>query len=183
MQTVMIYLIGLGGVGKYTIAQHIAHHGYKVIDNHLINNPILSLIDLDGTTPISPTAWFAISRIRRAVFDFIMLDYEKNYVLTNELLETDSGLYERVMEIADARESLFVPVKLTIVKAEHIKRVTSPGRAERFKSTSTEDARLDQQLISISHPHLLELDVTNLTAQEAAEKILTHTEKIQKLNK
>lgn len=41
---VTLYLIGFAGTGEYTIAKEIANHGYKVVDNHLINNPIFSLL-------------------------------------------------------------------------------------------------------------------------------------------
>lgn len=178
----MIYLIGLSGTGKYTIAQHIAHHGYKIIDNHLINNPIFSLINLDGVTPIPRKAWEAIGKVRGVVFDYIAYDRDTNFVLTNELLEYDQPLYNRVMELALKRGSLFIPVKFSISNAEHKKRISSHGRAERFKITSPEEVDQDKTLIAISHPNLLELVVTSLTAQEAAQKILAHVEKIQKNN-
>lgn len=180
MSTVMIYLIGLSGTGKYTIAQHIAHHGYKIVDNHLINNPIFSMINLDGVTPIPRKVWETIGKIRSVVFDFIASDHTTNFVLTNELLEYEHALYNRVMELANKRDSLFIPVKFAISNAEHIRRITSPGRAERFKLTSAEEVDKQKTLITISHPNLCELDVTSLTAQEAAQKILVHVEKIQK---
>lgn len=40
---ITLYLIGFAGTGKYTIAKELVKFGYKVIDNHLINNPIFSL--------------------------------------------------------------------------------------------------------------------------------------------
>ena len=134
----MIYLIGMSGTGKYTVAQHIAHHGYQMVDNHLINNPILSLIKLDGVTPVPYEAWDAIGKIRKIVFDFIACEQSTNYVLTNEVLETDEdrALYKQVLELASKRKALFVPVRFTISSDEHTKRITSPGRAERFKSTN-----------------------------------------------
>jgi len=43
--TKIIYLIGNPGCGKYTIAQEICKHGFTLCDNHLINNPIFSLLN------------------------------------------------------------------------------------------------------------------------------------------
>ncbi|MCC8400282.1 MAG: hypothetical protein LN563_06965 [Rickettsia endosymbiont of Platyusa sonomae] len=52
MATIIIYLIGKPGTGKYTIAKEIARAGYSICDNQHINNPIFSLLNYDGLTPI-----------------------------------------------------------------------------------------------------------------------------------
>ncbi len=45
MTAVLVYLIGRPGTGKLTIAQtFISNRNYLIVDNHLINNPIFSLI-------------------------------------------------------------------------------------------------------------------------------------------
>lgn len=50
----IIYLIGFTGTGKLTIAKEIALKiDIRVVANHLINDPILSLIQADGKTPSS----------------------------------------------------------------------------------------------------------------------------------
>lgn len=66
-EPVTIYLTGKAGVGKYTIAKQLAEHNFKILDNHLINNPIFSLLDLDRASPIPQDAWVAVSRIRWVV--------------------------------------------------------------------------------------------------------------------
>jgi hypothetical protein len=113
---ITLYLIGFAGTGKYTISKELAKSGYKVIDNQLVNNPIFSLLDLDGVTPIPDKAWDAIGKIRNSVFDFIAHHPSANYVFTNELLEDrdDHAFYERMVQEAERRESLFIPVKLHI---------------------------------------------------------------------
>ena len=174
MKTVIIYLIGLSGTGKYTIAQEIAQHNYKVVDNHLINNPIFSLLNWDKfneEAPFQGLAWALIAKIRGAVFEYIVCERENNYVLTNELLKTERRLYDRVKELAQIRKSIFVPVRLVISNDERAKRIASPGRAERFKSTVIGERK---DLIVLEHENLLELDVTNLSAKEAAEQIIAH---------
>lgn len=82
-----IYLIGHAGVGKYTIAKELSDFNFKVVDNHLINNSIFSLLDLDGVTPIKENAWETISEIRKSVLGFVCQDTVSNYVFTNELQE------------------------------------------------------------------------------------------------
>ncbi|WP_202070113.1 hypothetical protein [Rickettsia tillamookensis] len=75
------------------------------------------------------------------------------------------------------RDSLFVPVKLLISEEENNKRIQNPDRALRYKSLSIEG---NAELINISHPHLLEIDVSDLTANAVAERILEHTNKLSK---
>ncbi|HEV8369305.1 MAG TPA: hypothetical protein VGQ39_15225 [Pyrinomonadaceae bacterium] len=49
LRNVIIYLIGIPAVGKYTIAKEISRvTGAKLVDNQLINT-IYSLIGYDGT--------------------------------------------------------------------------------------------------------------------------------------
>lgn len=177
--TTIIYLIGRAGTGKYTIAQELAKVGNRVADNQLVNNPIFALLDRDGNaikTPIPGYAWKVIERIRDAVFDFIAMEKENNYVLTNELYETlyDRKIYAQVEEMASKRGSVFVPVKLHISKEENAKRVQNPNRAQRFKTLKLDEELFSKPLLFIDHLNLLELDVSALTATEAAAHILEH---------
>lgn len=182
-QLVTIYLIGFSGTGKYTLAKELEKSHYKIVDNHLINNPIFSLLTIGKLTTIPEEAWEAISKIREAVLDYIALDREHNYVLTNELLEDESDhqIFNQVKMIAERRKSLFVPIKLEISDNEHEKRMTNPQRLERFKETRYPVERFKAGLISVDHPHLTTLDVTVLTPQQAAEKILETVVKFNKI--
>lgn len=69
--TTVLYLIGRSGSGKYTIAKHIEKYGFKVVDNHLINNPIFSLLDLSEGKSIPDFSKKYTAQIRATVFDFI----------------------------------------------------------------------------------------------------------------
>ena len=176
-QTIITYLIGLSGTGKYTIAKQIALHDYKIVDNHLINNPIFSLLDIDSITPIPFAAWQAIVPIRNAVFNFVAQEKTKNYLFTNELLEVghDRVIYEKVKDLAIQRDSIFIPIKLLISSQERAKRITSLERKNRFKLTiDTRYLDSHTDLITFDHPHMMTLDVTNLSAHEASEKIMQH---------
>jgi len=178
---ITLYLIGFSGTGKYTIATEISKAGYKVVDNHLINNPIFSLLEGDGVTPIPKRAWHFISKIRSAIFDFVSEDPYSNYVFTNELCETpgDREIYRQVQEVAEKRNSLFIPVKLTISVEERRKRITNPERRLRFKSINPSELDEDKSLIHIDHPHLLEINVTHLSPCDSAVHILHHVIKMK----
>ncbi|MEK6734218.1 MAG: hypothetical protein AABY27_03840, partial [Pseudomonadota bacterium] len=175
LMTVIIYLIGRSGTGKYTIAKELAQSGYKIIDNQLINNPIFSILDLDNGAPVPKEAWEAIGKIRNIVFDFMSNETQHNYILTNELFDDDIGdhqCYAQVEEIAIKRGSIFVPIKLQISEAENIKRITNQARALRYKSLSIDERDRDRKLIQISHPNLLEIEVSDLTPSAVAKIIL-----------
>lgn len=179
--TNLIYLIGRSGTGKYTIAKELSKQGYVIVDNQLINNPIFSLLKteaLNSSLTVPLEAWNAIGKIRDIVFEFMAQEKSNNYILTNELFETDEGdhrLFNQVKDMATKRGSIFLPVKLLISKQENAKRISSPGRAELYKSTKIDEKDINKELIKISHPNLLEIDVSDLSAQEVAKVI---TEKI-----
>lgn len=175
--TTIIYLTGKPGVGKYTIAKELAaKHGFIVCDNQLINNPIFELLQYDGYAKIPDFAWDTIARIREEIFDFLAHHTHNSYVLTNCLANTeeDRELYGQVQKMAQTRGSLFIPVQLKISKEEHLKRLTRPERRERWKSIDPNDAEDNGPLISITHPNLLELHVSNLSPEDAAEAIMNH---------
>ncbi len=174
-QPITIYLIGHAGVGKYTIAKELSNFDFKVVDNHLINNPIFSLLDLDDITPIKENAWETIGEIRKSILGFVCQDTLSNYVFTNELQEEkcDHVIYNQVKNAAEARGSIFIPVKLIINdESEHKERISNPQRKERFKKTTLPLDRIAKELIQIQHPNLQELDVTNLTPGQAVERLL-----------
>ncbi|CEG58270.1 TPA: hypothetical protein NQN63_000232 [Legionella pneumophila] len=48
----------------------------------------------------------------------------------------------------------------------------------RWKSIDPQDVYQTEQLITIEHPHLLELDVSQLSAAQVAENILKHIQRL-----
>lgn len=182
MQSTVIYLIANPGVGKYTIAKELEKFGFVICDNQLINNPIFALLKYDGFAQIPDIAWDAIARIRGAILDFLALEANHNYVLTNCLYENegDRTCYENVKSMAEKRGSLFVPIKLFISEEEHLRRIIEPSRRDRWKSIDPKDVYPKEKLISIEDPNLLELDVADLSALHSAEKILLHVRNLMK---
>jgi GNAT superfamily N-acetyltransferase len=180
-QPITLYLIGFAGSGKYTVAKEIAKFEYRIVDNQLINNPIFSLLDLDGVAPIPEKAWASIEDIRKAILGFVFQDPKSNYVFTNELYEVDHDrvIYNQVKRAAEKRGSLFVPVKLRVSLEERKRRITNPERLDRFKTTNLGETQTQQELIKIDHPHLLEIEVTGLSAGETAKEILDFVEHLE----
>jgi len=175
-KTTIIYLFGHPGTGKYTIALELAKQGFILCDNQLVNNPIFTLLNYDGFSKIPEFAWDAIGCIRTVILDFIAIEKNGNYVLTNCLYENkgDRDCYNQVENMALKRDSIFIPVKLLISEEENLKRITDPSRRDRWKSIDPQDVHQREELIQVKHPHLLELDVSSLSAAQAAAVILEY---------
>lgn len=181
IKNVIIYLIGFAGTGKLTIAKEIASKSnIRIVANHLINDPILSVIQADGKTPLPRAVWDKIGIIRDVVFDTITNISPSNYsfIFTNELIEgndIDLNVYNKVEAIATKRGSKYLPVRLICEAEELCKRVVSEERKANFKMID-KNASLQQSLESTvlnpKHPNTFTLDVTNLSAKEAADVIL-----------
>lgn len=180
MTTHLVYLLGRPGVGKYSIAKEMKD--YKLCDNHLINNAILALLPLDNDSSIPKLAWDYITKIREVVLSFIASESKMDYVFTNNLYENDFDrkIYSQIQKTANKRKSIFIPVMIHADPDEHKRRIQEPERQNRIKTINPADMRLDEQLIKIEHPNLLELDVTNMSASEAAQQILRHIESIDR---
>lgn len=108
------------------------------------------------------------------VFDFLKVETKNNYVLTNNLYEDDEDrdLYNQVKDMAEARGSKFIPIRLVIAEEEHLKRLTQLDRGERWKSVDPEEVNDQTPLLNIEHQNYLKLDVSTLKAEGAAEFIL-----------
>jgi predicted kinase len=186
MHNTIVYLIGYPGVGKLTVAKALCQlTGAKLVDNHMANNPIFSIIGVDGKTRIPEEAWDRVKAVRDVLFDTILhvAPLAFSYVLTNVLVNDDGdrALFEQVRDLAAQRASLFVPVVLHCEKREHLKRITAPGRAENYKDAqprSLEKLMAEQPLLPIIDPHLLALDTTSLSPQDAANAILSYIDRI-----
>ena len=128
MRNTIIHLIGHPGVGKYTVAQEIASLvDVRVLDNHLVANPIFSLLARNSAAPISAEVWARIGVIR----DLMLLTMEDrsppelNFVLTNVINDEpgDVAVFKRILRMVAARSATFVPVVLDCATDEHLKRI------------------------------------------------------------
>lgn len=184
----IIYLLGYAGTGKYTIAKELCRIApeFRLVDNHLINNPLFTLIHADGITPLPPRIWENVGKVWDAVIDTMIHisppDY--SFVLTNALSDSDkdvSWFYE-VEDMARQRNAIFIPVVLKISLDEHKRRIVSPDRITRMKEIDPNNparyAAADN-LIKPVHPHLLTLDVSSISAEQSAQSILNHIKTIK----
>src|SRR5687768_9500238 len=181
----MIVLIGFAGTGKYTVGRELGElTGAKLIDNHLINNPIFKVVDPDGIKPLPAAIWDKVKAVREIVYEAIreLSPAELSFVFTIELFERSPGdhkAFSDLEELAAARGSLFVPVRLLCDVEELCRRVVDPSRVQMVKSISAEGARrksAEETVLDSAHPNVLTIDVTAKTPSESAVIILRHIE-------
>jgi len=165
----VILLMGFAGTGKYTIGQGLSRlTGAKLVDNHLINNPIFTAVCADGITPLPPPVWDKVKEIRRIVYDAIreLAPPTQSFIFTAELRENNTAdhvAFVELKKLAEVRRSLFVPFRLVCDVEELCRRVVSPERAERLKSINTEQARKrceEDKVLMPRHKNLRTIDVT-----------------------
>lgn len=182
-ENTIIVLIGFAGTGKFTIARDICDRtGAKLIDNHLINNPIFKVVNADGVSPLPPGVWDKVKKVRTTVYEAIreLSPPEMSFVFTIELIDGKPGeqeAFDDLEKLAATRKSLFLPVRLICDVEELVRRVVNPARIQMIKSISPAEARRkseSESVLNSSHPHTLTLDVTEKTPGESAESILHH---------
>jgi hypothetical protein len=179
-ENTLIHILGFSGVGKYTIAK-ILHKktGMKIVDNHLINNPIFGVIDLLNGGKLPSNVWDQTRKIRHAILETIETISPAHYsfIFTNILYkddEPDQRALESIIDLTVKRKATYVPVRLHCDVEENAKRIVQPTRADRLKPINKDRTYHDHQLIEVNHPNVLNLDVTNLSAEQSADIILQH---------
>jgi hypothetical protein len=187
MNTIVV-LMGFAGTGKYTIGRELCERtGARLVDNHLINNPVFTVVNADGVTPLPAKVWDRVKEIRATVYQTIreLSPPEMSFVFTLELRESnplDHLAFHDLAELAAARQSRFVPIRLICGVEELCRRVTDPARAAMLKEISPELARkksAEDEVLKAPHPNLRTLDVTKRTASGSVDAILDEVSSIK----
>ncbi|WP_028740463.1 phosphotransferase-like protein [Rhizobium leguminosarum] len=181
--SVFVLLLGFPSVGKLTIARELGSLiSAKIVDNHWFNNPILRLLDEEGTGPLPKGIWEYTGRVRQAVLDAIAAysDPSANFIFTHAGVagdERSTRTYQQFIDAARQRAAVFVPVRLLCAEEELARRVSSPARRDHLKTTEVETSRSRSRqavVLDIPHQHALTLDVTFMSPSESAAAIRDH---------
>ena len=191
LENTIVVLIGFAGTGKYTIGRELCGRtGAKLIDNHLIANPVFKVVNADGVTPLPSEVWDKIKQIRRTVYEAIreLSPPKMSFVFTVEWRANNPGDHKAFVdleELATARQSLFVPIRLICEVDELCRRVVQPARVEMLKEISPELARkksAEDSVLNPQHPNLRTIDVTRKSPAESVEVILDEVNLIRGSN-
>lgn len=171
--SLIVHINGWPGTGKLTIARHLAEYlGARLADNHTLINPAEALF-ARGT----PLYRSLRATVRTAVLDHVRrADAGQSFLFTDALSndEFDSRAFDDYATLAAARGARFVAVVLDCSVEENLKRLTRAGRARAYKLTDPQvlmDLRRRHVLLKGKSDLLIEFDVTDLGADEAAREI------------
>jgi len=183
MSAPLVYLFGYPGVGKNTIARELEKQSSLIaIQNHLLSNAfrhVASRQPADSYKKLEPDLRHHTMKAWLNFLDFVgkALPYQ-GMVFTSVLYQNDPDRVEffdfiRNWAVEQGRE--FYPVRLFCDADELARRIQSPGRNSEFKLTDTAVLSDIMSRYHVLEPrNSLTLDVTHLSAAEAAQKILLH---------
>ena len=152
MNNTIFYLIGVTPPLRLAVATAIASAtGAKVVDTQAIYAPIFNVIEHDRIADLPEAAWTQIDVVRGAVLRAIetLSPRDWSFVFTHAGLDipADVGVYRTVRATAAKRGARFLPVTLA----------TDPPK----------------NLLRFDEPDALTVDVTALSPQDAAKRIIT----------
>lgn len=182
----IVYINGFPGVGKLTIGRHLATllsplNG-KLVHNHLLINPA------DAVLSRSQPGYQALRHaVRAAIISALIHEpatYDSVYVFTDfqSLNELGKSVCEEYAAATTARGCVFIPVVVTCALDENMERLVSHERAEHKKLTNVDLARKFREEEDVyrfeDQPASLEIDVTELEPEEAANRIFEHISEV-----
>lgn len=179
-KTCVVYMLGYPGMGKRTVGGQLATLLDGVlVDNALINRPLLELFRWDGVDPLPPEIWQYAVPIRDAVLATIedLAPSSNSYVFTNVIEDgpTAAADYDRVRSVAYRRGSLFLSVMLTCDIDAQVSRIDNPDRVALRKGADPEGYRghrLTTTLYQPPAPEVFHIDTTETPAVDNAKRIL-----------
>jgi len=170
----LIFLHGMPGVGKLTVARELAElTGFKLFHNHLTVDLLLSVFEF-GSEPfveLREKIWLDVfSKAAEAQLPGLIFTFAFERTVQETFIQSVQSTLK-----SNGHEVLFV--KLECSQEELERRLTNPGRKEFGKLNSLElfhelntagtflqTEALDDQLV---------LDTTHLTASDAAARIVS----------
>lgn len=178
--TCVVFMLGYPGMGKRTVGRHLAGLLDGVlVDNALVNRPVLELFRWDGVFPLPPTVWDHVVPIRDAVIRAIeeVAPASNSYVFTNVVEDGPDALeqYDAVRSLARRRGSLFLAVVLTCDLDEQVSRIDNPDRIAARKGSDPEGYRgytLTTRLFQPPVEEAVTVDTTSTPPEENARILL-----------
>ena len=172
----LIYLFGMPGVGKLTVARKLSNlTGFKIFHNHLTVDLVATLFEFGSESFINlrEKIWLeTFSEAIKADFADLIFTFAPEKTVPNDFPSKVKNLLEE-----NGGKVIFIELKCSIAELE--KRLTNSSRQSFGKLSSLE---LFRQLNSegvFNQPKITAdfiVDTTNLSPTETAKKILNHIE-------
>ncbi len=178
--TCVVFMLGYPGMGKRTVGGQLAQQLDGVlVDNALVNRPLLELFRWDGVEPLPPAIWDYVVPIRDAVVRTIadLAPSTNSYVFTNVIEDGPAAAaeYDVFRSLAHRRGSLFLAVMLTCDLDVQVSRIDNPDRVALRKGSDPEGYRgytLSTALYQPPPAEVISVDTTETAPAENARRIL-----------
>lgn len=180
----IILLMGIAGTGKMTIGEAILKENpdFKLVTPDSAFGSVLELLGNDDQVmwSLDEKGWSAVNQALDVMLYTIaeVCPKDSNFVITAEMLDNNpyhQNYFDRIKLAATKRGAILTPVRLICELDELLERVQNDSRLAYFK---TRDAnlikkRFAENEVFFSHlPNEFTLDVTHLTPNESAKKII-----------
>ena len=175
----LIFLHGLPGVGKLTVARELAKlTGFRIFHNHLVVDLVESVFDF-GSQPfidLREEIWLTVfKRSVAANLDGLIFTFAFDRTVRSDFIESTREIIERA-------EGKVLFVELTCSTEELGRRIEDPSRQRFGKLSSLSKFRELQALGAFVDPGIpksrLVVDTTELSASDAASRIVVSLDKL-----
>jgi broad-specificity NMP kinase len=175
----LIHINSWPGAGKKTIGELLAS---RLKARFLHNHHILDLVE--ACCDRSDARWQSLyDRIRDAAYDALACRPPgEPLVMTNAMAREEALLWAQICELAGRHGDVLIPVVLTLHADENRKRLLDPNRGgSKLKSAPILDSLRSkcELLVPADIAATLVLDVSELSAEDAAARIEAHLQRIQ----
>lgn len=184
LKNTILFLMGKAVTGKRTIAQEIVKQDkrFQFIHSYDFKEPILRLLPgYNADIPMNDDIYAATKLIRNTIFDAIttFCAPDVNFVISKEMLAgcpRASEFFDALSLVAKQRNARFIPVRLLCQDLEeYLQRGMAEDRTNYLKIRSVDTLTrrfMNSEVFSSNLLTEYSLDVTMLSAQHSAEKIL-----------
>ena len=172
----IVLLTGPPAAGKRTVGALLAERtGARLIDNHLINDPVFTALGADGRGALPEVAFTMADRVREVVYEAVLAaDPRISHIFTSWLIDTpqDAAKAEQFRALAARRGTDYHPVWLTCDEDELRRRVELPDRLVRNKLRDPSMvAEAVGRGVAGAPDDALRIDTSSITAGETADRI------------
>ncbi|OAI50051.1 hypothetical protein AYO45_00285 [Gammaproteobacteria bacterium SCGC AG-212-F23] len=155
---------------------------FKLVTPDLAMEPVLKLLgdDADVMWSLNEKGWNAINQALDVVLYTIaeVCPKDSNFVITSEMLANNpyhQNYFERIQQAARKRGANLTPIRITCELDELLNRVQNNSRLNYFKTRDVELIKKrfkDEKVFFSKLPNELTLDVTQLSPESSATKII-----------
>lgn len=189
MKNVIILLMGFAGSGKRTVGQALAKKtSFRFVHHHSWIDPILNLLGNDSSVwfTLTDKAWGKLNAVRDIILSTIadVCPSESSFIITYEMIDQDPYhqiFYEKVLDVADKRNAVFLPVRLICDEDELVARVQSEDRKQYLKTGDADMMRTrsrEKSVFQTGHKNELTINNSALSPEKVSDLIIKQLDRI-----